>query len=569
MAQIWRRHAAAVPSTASSGGLRAVALLLAGACAVTCEARVASAQSDPRTRPVSLSTDDRRHLSREDFDQRFDDLSNSYYQQEEQRFDRRLESGMQRMDGLYDRGRVTPEMQKLRPLVAAVAREGSRLVRFLADDAYTNPGLQLLQSDAYRLNARVQVLAKRIEQVPDQRLVDTEFRELDAGWRELAYKLARTRDLGQDTKSSLVAIQDLAKEISTILKISPQVDSRQMVEKLTSMSAELRTLDENLAYELGRGRFEDLQIGIGRARRQLELMTNYVYDQMDQQQLVAEYQRFQQQWSRLAADLQKTNSRTVDRSLRRITQIDNEIHSLLLLPPQSDSQQLVYLTGVLRKDIDEFFQRTPLSLLLSLQNSERALATADQFYGVCEHFIDTVNNPVSGQQVRERDVIDAFRYIEEAQVAFSQAFRGVKSTAALAVLQQIEQTIDTLRQVLQVQSSQFDRNAALDLAADVANQTDELDRVVRRWLTTERPPFGNACIREVESLATNSANLQRKLYSSSSVSDIGRDSELLYDNWRRVYDYIKQCQTEDRRELGRIANRLTPSLFQLRTMLVR
>lgn len=561
MGQFWRRHADTVPTLISGRGTRFLALLLAGTCGIVRDDASALAQGS-RTRPVSMSTEDRRQM--------MDGFSDSLYRAEEQRFDDRLQYDMQRMGPLYDASRVTPEMLKLRPLVKAAASEGSRLVRFLDDDARLNPGLRLLSSDALKLNARVQVLAQKIQQVSDQRLVDEDFRALDAGWRELGYKLGRTRDLSRDTLASLSSIEDLAGQIAGILKITPQVDSRQLQQRVTTLAADFRTLYEDIGYEMGRTQNANaLLMGVSRVRSSLDRFSDLILrNDLDQQQLAAEYQRFQQQWYPLAQQLQATGNRIFDRSLRRITLTDNEIHSLLLLPPQGDKQQLLYLTGVLRKDIDEFFQRTPLSLLIHLPNSERALATADQFYGVCEHFIDTVSNPVGGQS-RDQDLVDAFRYIEEAEQSFSQTFRGVKSTAALAVLQQIEQTIDTLRQVLQIQSHEFDRSQAIELAADVANMTDDLDRVVRRWLQTERPPFASDCLREVENLARGSADLQRKLYSNASIVEISRDSEDLYDNWRTVYNYLVKCTTEDRRELGRISTRLTPALFQLRTMLVQ
>lgn len=560
MGQFWRWHAVTVPSLISRRGTRFLALLLAGTCVTVSDDATVSAQGS-RTRPVSMSTEDRRQM--------MDGFSDSLYRAEEQRFDDRLQYDMQRMGPLYDASRVTPEMLKLRPLVKAAASEGSRLVRFLDDDSRLNPGLRLLLSDAYKLNARMQVLAQKIQQVSDQRLVDEDFRALDAGWRELGYKLARTRDLSRDTQASLASIGDLAKQIADVLKISPQVDNRQLLQKATTLAADFRTLYDDIGYELGRSQNANtLLMGLGRVRSSLDRFSDLIQNGLDQKQLAAEYQRFQQQWYPLAQQLQATGNRIFDRSLRRITLTDNEIHSLLLLPPQGDKQQLLYLTGVLRKDIDEFFQRTPLSLLIHLPNSERALATADQFYGVCEHFIDTVSNPVGGQN-RDQDLVDAFRYIEDAEQSFSQTFRGVKSTAALAVLQQIEQTINTLRQVLQIQSHEFDRSQAIELAADVANMTDDLDRVVRRWLQTERPPFASDCLREVDRLARGSADLQRKLYSTSSIVEISRDSEALYDNWRTVYNYLVKCTTEDRRELGRISTRLTPALFQLRTMLVQ
>jgi len=53
------------------------------------------------------------------------------------------------------------------------------------------------------------------------------------------------------------------------------------------------------------------------------------------------------------------------------------------------------------------------------------------------------------------------------------------------------------------------------------------------------------------------------------VSQLRREIDELYDNWRTVYGYLVKCQTEDRPTLGRLSSRLTPALVELRTMITQ
>jgi hypothetical protein len=53
------------------------------------------------------------------------------------------------------------------------------------------------------------------------------------------------------------------------------------------------------------------------------------------------------------------------------------------------------------------------------------------------------------------------------------------------------------------------------------------------------------------------------------VATIRQDTEELYQNWRRVYNYLVKCQTDERPALGRFASQLTPAMVELRTLVAQ
>lgn len=227
-----------------------------------------------------------------------------------------------------------------------------------------------------------------------------------------------------------------------------------------------------------------------------------------------------------------------------------------------DKTQLVYLTASLKKDIDEFFTKTSLLLVIHLPKATKALGTADQFYGVCEHFVDQVNRGADFD-----DVVDSFRYIEEASRSFSDVYGAINSDKAVAVLQRIEQSVSAIRTSLHLQREDFDRNAAGELAASIAHLTEQLELATRQWLTDDPQSFSTACRQEVATLATQSASIQRNLLRGVPVSQLQREIDDTYEHWRTAYKYLVKCQTEDRPVLGRLSGRLTPALVELRTMI--
>jgi predicted nucleic acid-binding Zn-ribbon protein len=460
---------------------------------------------------------------------------------------------------------LTKEMRTVRPLIRDFADEVSQLGYDLNDEERRIPTLRNLLTDAYKVIALAASLDRTVQRVNDHRLLDAEFRDLDASWRELSYRLTNTRGLSRIVTDRIAALNGLHEQIDQAIGVRPQVNRRELMLKINDLATDLRNLIDDVRLELGTRDTQRVLVGLNRARQQVVSIAALLDDNTISSDMITdEYKQFRVLWYPERARLQEFDNRFFERSLRRISQTDGEIHQLLLLPTKVDSTQLVYLTSALRKDIDEFFDRTSLRLLITLPRYDRVAGVASEFYGVCEHFIDEVNSNVEYEQL-----VESFRYIEDAQRNFLSVFQGINSREALAALNKIEQTIEALRSSLQVQSDQFDRRRAADLAALVETTADQLEMAAQRWLSRDRQSFATACLQSIRQMRTQTAQLHQSVIGGATTSQLRVQSEQLYDTWRTVYNYLIKCQTDDRPTLGRLSSRITPALVELRTMITQ
>ena len=299
----------------------------------------------------------------------------------------------------------------------------------------------------------------------------------------------------------------------------------------------------------------------GRARQQALNLVSLCGDQIDEGSLVREYKQFEAAWGALAIKLQTEDNRYLRRTMQRISQSNGRIHQLLMLPQVTDKSQIVFLTSTLKKDIDEFFARTPLSLVIQLPQAAKALSAADQFHTACDRFVEFVNRGDN-----QDSLIDSFRSIEEANRAFAEVFGQIDSDGAVATLQRIEQTLNTIRTALHVEREDFDRSSAGDLAASIEYLSTNLDQATRQWLSSDQQSFAAACTQETSALATQAAAIHSDLVRGVPITQLRRQVDDLYERWRTVYRYIVKCQTNDRPSLARLSARMTPAMVELRTM---
>lgn len=459
----------------------------------------------------------------------------------------------------------TSEMLALRPLVREFADEASQLNYELNDEIRRLPTIRPLVTDALKVSALAVGLDKAMERVNDHRVVEADIQELDATWRELAYRLGNVRGLSRPTAERIGSLNQINDDIDNAIGIDPQFKNRELFEKTYDLAQDLRNLIEDVQQEIRGREAQQLLLSLNRARQQvLNIASMLEESRVDSEMIVREYKQFQTLWYPERVKLQQYDNRYLERSLRRITQTDGEIHQLLLLPTKVDSQQLIYLTSALKKDIDEFFDRTSLKLLMHLPRADRVAGVASEFYGVCEHFIDEVNS-----NAKYDELVDSFRYIEDAQRSFLDVFYDIESDDALAALHQIEQTIEALSASMQVQRDTFDYRAAIELVTRVDTDVEQLEWVAKRWLAEDRQSFGPACLQAIASMRQQTEKLNQELVTGMPSAQLRSRSEQLYDTWRTVYNYLVKCQTADRTNLGRISSRITPALVELRTQLTQ
>ncbi len=515
---------------------------------------LAEAQGTAKYRNVGLSRDEQKNL--------VDELSRAKMESARTRFDR----ADRRRPSNQDLDAPTAEMKKLRPLIDEFLNESAQLQSVLSDDFGQNQAQRSLLNDAYDLTAQVTNLSKLAHDENDHHVLLNDLQDLDAAWGSLEYRLGAQRRLSKDALSRIKNMHSIAEEARDVLEIGQQVNYRDLSAKANALATYLKNLTEDIPVDLGKNSPEvrAMVTDANRVHQQALTIADLSSEKADMESIVSEYKKFQQLWYPQAAGLQAKNREYLERSLRRIAQTDGEIGQLLLMPQRFDKKQVVYLTSALQKSIDDFFDHTTLRELTHLKKSNQSLATAGEFYGVCQNFSDVVNHDDNYDHI-----VDAFRDVEQAERNFSQLFGAIDSDDATAYLEGISQTLNALRTSLQVNTEEFNRQAANSLAAEIENLTDRIDTAARAWLAHDRQSFSHDCLEETATMAEIAADLHNKIVSGESVQAIRGDTENLYQRWRKVYNYLIKCQTEDRQALGRSASKLTPALVQLRSLVAQ
>jgi hypothetical protein len=459
---------------------------------------------------------------------------------------------------------VTPEMKQLRPLIRSFSNEASQLTYSLNDQINRVPALRSIYSDALTVSAEAIGLDRRAGEFGDHRQIKADFQQLESDWRSLAYGLQNVRGLNQEARDSIATLNDLDLQARKVFGVQAQINRQELALEAAGLAGDVQNLLEDIDAELGRSQqAQQYLVQGGRVRQQaLNIVSLARNDLTDTPVLIEEYKRFQSLWQPLAIKIQAEDNRYLERNLRRIGLSTGKIHQLLLLPQTVEKSQLVFLTSTLKKDIDEFFSRTPLILVIHLPKANRALATADQFYGVCEHFVDEVNRGVD-----YNELLDSFRYIEEAERSFTDVFGALNSDRALGVLQRIDQSVATIRTTLNIPREDFNRDAASELAASIENYTAQLDYSANQWLKNDPQSFSNACRTETATLANAMAAIHQDLVRGVPVAQLRREVDDAYEHWRSAYRYLVQCKTDDRPTLGRLSGQLTPALVELKTII--
>lgn len=533
-------------------GRPVASFLAASLCAASVVMTSASAFAQPRTSPASYTRDQAK--------QSIEDLSNGMMDDFSLK---RTRNGS--WNGTPAGTQLTAEMRAVRPLIKDFADEVPQLSYLLTDEAKRMPNLRQLLVDANRVAALAISLDKQAQRVNDHRQLGDSFEEFDATWRELAYRLEATRGLTKDVRDEIATLADLETQIRDAIGMRPQVNRRDLVAKTNSLANDLKNLSDDIRDELRGREAQQYQYVLGRARQQALNLAALVDDPaVDMEELVSEYRKFQELWYPQRTKLQEFDNRYFERSLRRITQSEGEIHQLLLLPTKVDSTQLVYLTSALKKDIDDFFDRMSLKLVMHLKHADRVAGVASEFYGVNEHFVDVVKNGADHDEL-----VESYHYIEQAERNFSAVFSDIDSDDALSALSKIQQTISALGEALQIQSGDLNRRQAAELAANVEALTDELEYAAKRWLNRDRQNFSRQCLEAIAQMREETLQLHQDLVSGVAVGNLRREVDSIYNLWRETYGYLVKCQTDDRPSLGRVSSRLTPALVELRTMLAQ
>jgi len=455
--------------------------------------------------------------------------------------------------------------QALANLMKEAFDESGRLYSSLEQDYRRYPQLRSLLTDLYSLRSLTSRLTQDMNTGIPLETIVTDFRRIDADWRVLAHRMVQSAGLSKTTLASVDRLNAIDKQVGTQFQVAPSLDYRALNSRLSVLESALFNISEELSYDYsGTAKTAQIVNDCRKMQQQITRVAELVMDQYPYDRVVSEYNRFDRAWILTLEQLRTVNSPVVDRAVSRAIQADSDIHELLWLETTSDRVQMKQIADALIRNVDEFYSRTPLKLLLSFKNAADTLAIADDFYGTVLNLKDNLNRNESDEVL-----IESYRYVEEYGAKFTRTFKTMQSQQGIVVLRQIEDGMAALRSALNLGGtvSQVDTRRLLPIAASLENLADQLDWDVKHWVNSDRPAYRNEVLQASATFMARTQRLSKMMNSTPTLTELQREADGLYVEWKAIYSYLSRCNTADRGYLSQAARDIISDLRDLDSQL--
>lgn len=450
----------------------------------------------------------------------------------------------------------------VRRLLGDYAAEASRLASDLNNELDRFPAIRLTMTDVLKVRARAALLAQDSLRATDPQQIAPSFAELDRLWRTVSFKLGQLRGVNPAIMQSLTRLDAINQRVGESIQVRPQLDTVELMRQTAALAADLGNLIDDIEIELAQApERQQLLLDGRRLEQQVRQVTATAYQRPEYDAIAREYALFRNQWQPYAARLMRYDSRYMQRSLQRIAAADQSINQLLWLPQELDRSQVALLSTKLRANIDDFFRRATLRLLVSLPGGNY-LPVSDAFYGSVENFASEVESGANAGSL-----LDAFGYVDSSWREFDGLFRQIESPAAQQLLGEIGQTVGALRVAMRVEGG-LDNRATAESAAAIEALADQLERSVGYWLSYNQVPFRNDALRETAGFHAAARRLHAAVSSGRQPPELRNEVNALFDAWLRTHDYVGRCNTREREQILGISSRITPLLVELQTQVM-
>lgn len=457
------------------------------------------------------------------------------------------------------------DKRALANLVKETLDESGRLYAALEADYRRNANLRPLMTDLRKLQNLTSQINQDMTAGMALESIVVDFRQVDADWRLLSHRMAQTAGLSSNTMQSVDRIDRLDQQVGKLFQVEPSLDRRALQQQLGILENALFNMSDELRRDTtGSAKITQMSSDARKLQQQVTRINDLVIDDYPYERIVSEYNRFERVWAVMLDQVRTVNNAYVVRAVRRIVDADNLMHELLWIENTTSRPQLKQTADALIRDVDEFYNRTPLKLLLSFKNAAGTLQVADNFYGTIQNFKDVLDRNESDQQLME-----SYRYVEEYGTIFVRTFSTMKSQAAIVVLREIEDGIAALRAELNLGGtvSQVDTRQLTPIAASLDNLAYQLEYDVRNWLNTERPAYRAEVTAATAAFSKRTQRIHMMLDSEPTLQELQRETDSLYQEWKTVYEFLSRCRTADRVNLSQLATEIRIDLTDLNSSL--
>jgi len=461
--------------------------------------------------------------------------------------------------------RVTPQIQEVRQLAKTFSQEVSRLFNSLNQDTRQNANLASHFNATLKVSANASVLSQRADRAWDLEALQEDYVTLDREWRQLTYGLNGAPGLSQASTTSIRTLNDLNQRLSRVFNVTAQIDSVQFQRLAEALDVSLKNLMEDLSTELGWTNETRQLLVTGRmVEQQVRYIAYNTEVHRNRDLAVTEFTKFRQLWTPYSAQLWPLRNRYIERNLQRIEQIERDMQQVLLIPVQIDHRQLQRLTDILVADIERLGEQITLADLIKLEAPGNILKTSKDFSAAANRLADSVKRNRELTQLQSD-----FRLVDLQWRNITESFQGNSKPEALRILRTTEQTMQSLKQAVQIRST-FDRNRALELVASLENYgkhlQDDFSMYVVQGGRYDRA-FAYQGLHTCHQFTAFANNIHQSLADGVPPEELRDRCETLSKGWQYLNtEFLAKLQGAERERLARRASDITPQIVQLQTM---
>ncbi len=453
------------------------------------------------------------------------------------------------------------DVAAIRTVLTRFAEDANRLYRQIEQESTYNPRLRAMKSDALKLRARSLMLSQDIRENNNLQQFSASVREVDSDWHRLSHSIKQVPQVPDSITTTLAAMDRSNKQVERAFQFEPQIDRRELLTQVMAMRADFDNLIDDIELELGNTQDVRAMVRSVRSiRQQSAYAADLIAEQGEYDRIIEAYKRAEDDWKPIAQRLATSDSRYIQRSVRRIVSAGNNLKQLLWLEHETDMSQLVETANGMRKHVDQFFLRTPLLLILKLDDPHSALRSANHFLDACDVYTDQVRGNAD-----QETLMEVFNDLQVTGADFVQVFRPLPSKTGQLVLADIRRDLTTLQEQAHShnQTDGFDRLASTDLAAEIETLAEHIDYDLRHWLRNSNSSRGAAALRLSKQFQDNTRRLHMSLMNRATPDQLRQETSAVYEDWRRLSPILRQAPEEDRQHMNSISTKLTRAIVDL------
>jgi hypothetical protein len=459
-------------------------------------------------------------------------------------------------------GRVTPQMQELRPLTASYAQESATLSALLNTDARRSFEIRRHLQAAIQLQANATALSQRSARQTNHLAMLDEYRGLNSEWAALSHQLDQCRSLSAQARACMKRVSRLDAKYCSLLEIQEQFNKPHLTRQAYTLTAYLRDLVDDVSDTAPRpgASHNRLLRSLGRLNQEANYFAQLVSRGVPIQKAVTEYQQLFRSWQSVEKELEGYSGKSMARTMSRIRDSHHTIHELLRLEIGIDRNLVLHLVHDVDHGLTQLFKSITLDEMMWLPDADAVAAAADAAYGNVQNLDDLVHREESPEAIAE-----AWVFAEEAWEVFAFYLAPSPSAQTQAAVRSIRQAMESLKRTMGINIA-FNRNDLVKFAWSLENMGEHLVTAIRRWQTHPGNHNRNL-VAQTQTLVGHCHHLEQLLVADRNSAHHRHECDEIVAVWQQIRPELKKCDTDERETINHIIGIFTPELVRLRTML--